>query len=73
MERQLQKPAASVFSPLPTALVLAGSMLLAACGGDDDNDGPILQPVDRVAEGQNVFRFETFGNEVFWTDAMQLP
>lgn len=26
-----------------------------------------------VAAGQEVFRFETFGNEAFWTQAMQLP
>lgn len=29
-----------------------------------------LSPVE---VGKNVFRFETFGNEGFWTDAMQLP
>jgi len=27
---------------------------------------------DRIA-GQYVFRYETFGNQAFWTDAMQLP
>jgi mono/diheme cytochrome c family protein len=26
-----------------------------------------------AARGQQVFRFETFGNEGFWTDAMRLP
>lgn len=30
-------------------------------------------PVGDPVEGQNVFRYETFGNQGFWTDAMQLP
>lgn len=29
-------------------------------------------PADLVAAGQRVFRFETFGDEVFWTDALSL-
>ena len=52
------------------------------CGGDSDNgsDGPnttgLEQPVVHAtgnnANGQQVFRFETFGNERFWTDALRL-
>ncbi len=30
-------------------------------------------PVGDPVAGQNVFRYETFGNQGFWTDAMQLP
>ncbi|HTS26063.1 MAG TPA: IPT/TIG domain-containing protein [Bryobacteraceae bacterium] len=41
--------------------------------------GPDLLPVQfqhavgNATSGQNVFRYETFGNQGFWTDAMQLP
>ena len=31
------------------------------------------QKVGDPAAGRDVFRFETFGNEGFWTDAMRLP
>ena len=28
---------------------------------------------DMLEKGKAVFRFETFGDEVFWTDKLQLP
>ena len=62
--------------------VLSSALLLSACGGHGDNgsDGPnttgLEQPVMHAtgnnANGKQVFRFETFGNERFWTDAMRL-
>lgn len=61
---------------------------LAGCGGRDDgspvaplptgSDGPVSteRPVIHQAgnptAGQQVFRFELFGNERFWTDALKL-
>lgn len=42
-------------------------------------DGPTVPsnpfPHERgdAAAGRDVYRFETFGNEGFWTDAMRLP
>lgn len=74
---------------LAVVLTMAVSAaMLAACGGDDDNGpdavtsdgpGPDTLPAmfrhetgDAIA-GQEVFRFETFNNQAFWTDAMQLP
>ncbi len=67
----------------PAAFVgLVVSVTLFGCGGDSDNgsDGPnttgLEQPVvhaaGNAANGQKVFRFETFGNERFWTDALRL-
>lgn len=52
-----------------TLLGLGTAVLLAACGGDDN---PSEHP-NPVAQGREVFRYETFGNQGFWTDAMQLP
>ncbi|MBA3667561.1 MAG: hypothetical protein H0W65_07555 [Sphingomonas sp.] len=38
------------------------------------DQGPRLpQQAGNMAEGRDVFRFETFGNEGFWTDAVRLP
>jgi len=48
------------------------------------SDGPVVEAAAKqmndpghqtgeAAAGQKVFRFETFGNEGFWTDAMRLP
>ena len=39
------------------------------------NQGPRLTPRQdgNAAAGRDVFRFETFGNEGFWTDAVRLP
>ena len=31
------------------------------------------EPTGDPKAGRDVFRFETFGNEGFWTDAMRLP
>src|SRR5437879_1615099 len=47
--------------------------------GTSSGPGPDLLParfqhaVGNATAGQNVFRYETFGNQGFWTDAMQLP
>jgi hypothetical protein len=34
-------------------------------------DKPVLDPV-MVAEGKEIFRFDTFGDEVFWTDLLHI-
>lgn len=47
---------------LLTILVTA----LAACGGSGRNDAAL------VAEGKQTFRFDTFGDETKWTDALRM-
>ena len=50
-------------------------------GGSGSNEGPgpaalpalFVHPVGNAPAGQEVFRFETFGNQKFWTDAAKLP
>jgi cytochrome c2 len=78
----------SVLSRSPVRSLLAAVVLvggLAGCNKDSQSssgpsgtDGPTMSANlppsaagDPVA-GQAVFRFETFGNEGFWTDALQL-
>ena len=68
----------------PLAASVALALTIAGCGGggsDNNNvgaDGPVTSEVAVVhqtgnaASGQAVFRFETFGNEGFWTDAVRL-
>jgi cytochrome c553 len=53
-------------------LVLAGALL-----GCDSGTGPGIdrdRPLDPqlVAEGQQIFRFDTFGDEVYWTDTLRM-
>ena len=52
---------------LPVLAVLA--VLAAGC----DNEPERLQAEARlVDQGKEVFRFDTFGDEVFWTDTLRL-
>lgn len=65
------------------ALVLAagcaGVMYNLNSGNGPGSRGPADQgmrepiPLGDAAAGKQVFRFETFGNEAFWTDALRLP
>lgn len=70
---------------VPIVRILAGASLLGLLGGCPDtgtpNEGgasatdpaqkPSLSP-DLIAEGQRVFRFDTFGDEQVWTDKLRL-
>ena len=49
------------------ALLLAA---LSACGGDN-GPGEDLDP-ELVAQGREIFRFDTFGDDSFWTDTLGL-
>ena len=39
---------------------------------DDEGDGDKRSPEDRIAEGQQIFRFDTFGDEQKWTDTLHM-
>lgn len=68
------------------ALGVAAVLSLGGCNGDDKDDlgvadptgpassgTPPTQPTGNATAGKDVFLFETFGNERFWTDAVKLP
>ena len=64
-------------SSLPRHLPLAGALIAAlglvvACGGDDDDDDAAARHAALVAEGQQIFRFDTFGDEAKWTDTLRM-
>ena len=53
---------------LSTAAV--GTVLAAvACDGDS---APTEPSPEQVAEGKEIFRFDTFGDETFWTDTLRM-
>lgn len=45
----------------------------AEADGPADQGMPLPQEMGDASLGREVFRFETFGNEGFWTDAVRLP
>ena len=50
-------------------VVGAACASLAAC---DDGTGPSTPSPQLIAEGQAIFRFDTFGDETFWTDTLRM-
>ena len=66
-----------------TTLTLVLAVALAACAGDDatlpvaPSSGDALaakggQSPAMLAEGREIFRFDTFGDETFWTDTLRM-
>jgi mono/diheme cytochrome c family protein len=51
-------------------LLVAAVALLAGCGGDSDNSA--AEHAALVAEGKQIFRFDTFGDEAHWTDTLRM-
>ncbi len=65
---------------IPTLLLIA-AFTLFSCNNDEDpgqlppGEGSLnLPPLDPqlVQQGQQVFRYDTFGDESFWTDVLQM-
>jgi mono/diheme cytochrome c family protein len=58
--------------------VKAGVLLLLCLAACDDNAGPGSEIEEReldpqlVAEGKEIFRYETFGDEVYWSDTLRM-
>ena len=58
---------------LITGTIGAAVVMATACGGDSDNNaeaGPDQAAL--VAQGKDIFRFDTFGDETQWTDTLRL-
>ena len=50
---------------------LLGAVLLASVSACSD-DGPDEASPQQLAQGQQTFRFDTFGDETFWTDTLRM-
>jgi mono/diheme cytochrome c family protein len=60
-----------ILSGVTLAAALAGSgALLTSCGGGDG--GLNLPGRQLVSSGQQIFRHDTFGDEIFWTDTLRM-
>ncbi len=59
---------------LITTTACVALLAVASWGCENDNEGPDPNEPSpqELAEGQRVFRHETFGNEQFWTDTARL-
>src|SRR5437879_3872603 len=51
-------------------IAFATSALVSGCGSSSNTLTPVN--TSTVADGQNTFRFDTFGDESFWTDTLHL-
>ena len=54
-----------------TMTAIAAAALLAACGGGSSNTAAVDQTA-LVAQGKQIFRFDTFGDEAQWTDTLRI-
>ena len=63
-------PTAPTTPPTPTTLPAA---LTGVAGPTDQATNQFVHPTGDANIGREVFRFETFGNEGFWTRVLQLP
>lgn len=68
----------SRLSALGFLCVLPWIAMAFGAGVRPQSDGPVTKPAMKqlrgnARSGQAVFRFETFGNEGFWTDAVRMP
>ena len=50
-------------------IVAATVAALAACSNDSTGSSP---PPAQIAQGKDIFRFETYGDETFWTDTLRM-
>ncbi len=57
---------------LVTAVAVAGLGIVASCS--DGPTGVEVEPLDPalVAQGRDIFRFDTFGDEKYWTDTLRM-
>jgi hypothetical protein len=71
-ESQVAEPGRAPWAGVarPVLIGLAVALLIVACDDDPTGPGP-LDPA-LVAEGKEVFRFDTFGDETFWTDTLRM-
>src|SRR6185436_21075209 len=53
------------------ALLLSAGAITVSCGDDNNNKNNANDPT-LIAQGKDTFRSNTFGDEAFWTDTLQM-
>ena len=66
-----RRTSALVARMLLVATVGAAAAIAAACGGSSD-DFEAERAAELVAQGKQIFRYDTFGDEVQWTDTLRM-
>ena len=63
-----------MYRVLITVVALATATLAVGCGGSDDGAAQQMaaQQAALAAQGKQIFRFETFGDETKWTDQLRM-
>src|SRR5687768_7306246 len=64
-------PGPSRMAGIAVAVGCSVVALMIACG-DDGPSGPEPPDPALVAEGKDIFRFDTYGDETFWTDTLRM-
>src|SRR5678815_4577184 len=54
------------------ALLLGASAIATACSDDNNNNANNANDPTLIAQGKETFRNNTFGDEAFWTDTLQM-
>lgn len=52
----------------------ATAVVVVACGGSPDDPPPVavVPPPSLIEQGKQIFRSDTFGDEIFWTDTLRM-
>lgn len=50
----------------------ASTLLMSGCGGDTTEADTSSQDPALLAQGKQIFRFDTFGDETLWTDTLRM-
>lgn len=48
------------------------AVLISGCGGSSTDTGASTPDPVLIAQGKQIFRFDTFGDETFWTDTLHM-
>jgi mono/diheme cytochrome c family protein len=58
--------------PIGCALACASAVLVSACGGGSSTSDTQAADAALIQKGRQIFRFDTFGDETQWTDALRM-
>lgn len=65
------RPSTGARIALIAGTMAASAAAVVACGGGSD-DSAAADQAALVAQGKQIFRFDTFGDEIFWTDTLKM-